>query len=271
MLRIADVIPPAEPTGDFWARELPDRAMSALLDRPDELVRDVLIVDEAQDVASPEYLDVLDLMVDGGLAGGNVMLFGDFERQAIFESGDGRAALRERCPHLSSHRLLANCRNLPRIGYLTNTFSGLDPGYSRFRRTDDGVDPMFLTFESGMDQSALLLDAIQRLRSEGYDLHEIVVLSLVRLASTAETTCDEWLRRVLHPADGSEGRPGLLRYATIHAFKGLEAPAVVLTDLDQGLVPGFQSLLYVGLTRATDRLVALIETHTLRAGLGGFK
>jgi hypothetical protein len=270
MLRIADVAPPANPTKKFWEEELPDQAMSALLDRPDQLVRGVLIVDEAQDVAAPQYLDVLDLMVDGGLSEGNVMLFGDFERQGIFESGDGRAALRERCQHLSSHRLSANCRNLPRIGYLTNTFSGLDPGYVRFRRTDDGVDPTFLKFESGADQSVLLVDAVQRLRGDGYELNEIVVLSPVRLTSVAETTRDSWLRSVLHEADGVRERPGQLRYATIQAFKGLEAPAVILTDLDQNLVPGFQSLLYVGLTRATDRLVALIEARTLRAGLGGF-
>lgn len=31
----------------------------------------------------------------------------------------------------------------------------------------------------------------------------------------------------------------------------------------------FASLLYVGLTRATDRLVALIEASTLRHALGG--
>jgi hypothetical protein len=153
---------------------------------------------------------------------------------------------------------------------VTNTFSGLDPGYARFRRTDDGIDPTFIKFESGTDQSALLVEAVQQLRGDGYDLHEIVVLSPVRQTSTAETTQDSWLRQVLHEADGVSERPGKLRYTTIQAFKGLEAPAIVLTDLDQDLVPGFQSLLYVGLTRATDRLVALIEGRTLRAGIGGF-
>jgi len=34
-------------------------------------------------------------------------------------------------------------------------------------------------------------------------------------------------------------------------------------------MPNFESLLYVGLTRATDRLFALIEAGTLRAALGG--
>lgn len=271
MLRIAQIAPPADPTADFWERELPDRATEVLLDQPESLRRDFLVVDEAQDVIAPQYLDVLDLLVDGGLANGRALLFGDFDRQALFETNDGRGELRHRCPGLVSHRLSVNCRNLPRIGFLTNSFSGLDPGYTRFRRYDDGIDPAFVKFNAGSDQSALLVEAVQGLRAEGYDLNEIVVLSPLRSASTAETTTDSWLRGVLRPADGTPPRPGQLQYSTIHAFKGLEAPAVVLTDLDHDGVPGFQSILYVGLTRATDRLVALIEARTLRAALGGFR
>ena len=64
-------------------------------------------------------------------------------------------------------------------------------------------------------------------------------------------------------------RPGQLRYATIHAFKGLDAPAVIITDLDEATSPNFESLLYIGMTRATDRLTALIEKQTLRTAHGG--
>ena len=85
--------------------------------------------------------------------------------------------------------------------------------------------------------------------------------------STAETTTDPWLRQVLQPASGLPPRPGRLQHSTIHAFKGLEAPAVVITDLDRLRVPSFEPLLYVGLTRATDRLFAIIESETLRQAL----
>jgi ATP-dependent exoDNAse (exonuclease V) beta subunit len=50
----------------------------------------------------------------------------------------------------------------------------------------------------------------------------------------------------------------------------LESPAVVITDLDKATAnDNFDSLLYVGLTRATDRLIAFIETDTLRKTIGG--
>jgi superfamily I DNA/RNA helicase len=143
------------------------------------------------------------------------------------------------------------------------------PGYRRFRRQDDGVDPSFVTYEANSDTSPQLVQAIRQLRADGYQLEEIVVLSPRRHDSTAETTTDSWLRQVLTPEEGRSPRKGRLRFSTIHAFKGLEAPAIVLTDLDDQWAPSFDSLLYIGMTRATDRLTAIVESRTLRAVLGG--
>ncbi|MGC5288864.1 NERD domain-containing protein [Micromonospora sp. DT231] len=263
LLRISGAKVPPGAGAAFWERDLPEAALEVLLDQPD-LAGDFLIVDEIQDMVSDPYLDVLDLMVTGGLDGGRVLLFGDFERQAIFEPGEGRRLLGARISRLSSHRLTANCRNLPRIGYQVNLFSKLQPGYRHFRRQDDGVDPTLVPYRAGADQSPLLVQAVRALRDEGYELNEIVVLSPLRDGSAAQTTPDSWLRQVLHPADGRHGRPGQLLHTTIQAFKGLEAPAVVVTDLDHRLVPGFESLMYVGMTRATDRLFAVMESGTAR-------
>ena len=42
-----------------------------------------------------------------------------------------------------------------------------------------------------------------------------------------------------------------------------------VTDLDDSRALNFDSLLYVALTRATDRLTTLVEQNTLRRLLGG--
>lgn len=271
MLRLAGLTHvPSNPAPEFWSEELPERAMEGLVDGGTALTSDFLIVDEIQDIATDPYLDVLDLMVDGGLKEGRVLFFGDFERQAIYENKPARERLRARAPYLASHKLMQNCRNLPRIGYQVNLLSHLQPGYQQFRRLDDGVDPTFHQYHAGHDQSALLASAVRELREEGYELSEIVVLSPMRESSTATRTEDQWLRQILKAADGLPARRGQVQYTTIHAFKGLESPAVVITDLDQTVAnDNFDSLLYVGLTRATDRLIALIETNTLRKAIGG--
>lgn len=260
------------PTGvgqQFWDSQLPDLALEALLDHGEAETGDFLILDEVQDLARSSFLDVLDLLVRDGLAGGRVLLFGDFERQAIYERGDGQALLRERIPGLASFALTVNCRNLPRIGTVVQRLSHMTPGYGRFRRDDDGADPNFIPFSRGQDQSVELANAVRVLRDEGYGLDEIVVLSPLQVGSTAETTTDPWLRQILRQADGQTPRPGQLRYSTIHAFKGLDAPAVIITDLDEAGSHNFGSLLYVGMSRATDRLTTLIETQTLRTAHGG--
>jgi hypothetical protein len=269
LLEIAKITAPADATDRFWSNELPELALDALLDSSNDDRDDFLVVDEVQDLITGPYLDVMDLMVKGGLKAGRIMLFGDFERQAIYEHGDGRELLASRVPNLPTCKLTMNCRNLPRIGYAVNRFSGLEPGYGKFRREDDGFDVTWLKYRQGEDQSGLLREAIQALRDDNYDLNEIVVLSPLGSESVAATTTDPWLRQVLKPVDGSAPKPGELHYSTIHAFKGLDAPAVVVTDLDRDRLSNFASILYTGLTRATDRLCGLMEEKTGLAGLEG--
>ena len=48
-----------------------------------------------------------------------------------------------------------------------------------------------------------------------------------------------------------------ITYSSIYRYKGLEAPAVVITDVDALDTPAQRSLLYVGCTRALQRLVIL--------------
>jgi hypothetical protein len=268
-LRLSGSQAPTRAGQQFWDEELPDLAIEALIRHGEREAGDFLIVDEIQDLAREPFLDVLDLLVKDGLQGGRLLLFGDFERQAIYETGDGRNVLTERISGLATFVLTVNCRNLPRIGTVVEKLTHMIPGYRRFRRPDDGADPEFIPIRRGQDQSAALADAVRALRNDGYGLDEIVVLSPLRQGSTAETTTDPWLRQVLRPADGLAPVAGQLRFSTIHSFKGLDAPAVIITDLDEATSPNFESLLYIGMSRATDRLTALIEIQTLRAAYGG--
>lgn len=100
---------------------------------------------------------------------------------------------------------------------------------------------------------------------------EIVILSpfgenhstVGRLLQRAEKSQDErWLRKQLK----HEGALGKVGWRSIFKFKGLEAEAVILTDLGQearefvatgGL--SWDDLIYVGLTRAKYRCVVLSD------------
>jgi superfamily I DNA/RNA helicase len=81
--------------------------------------------------------------------------------------------------------------------------------------------------------------------------------------SAAEAVTNDWLRKRLTPISRWEPNSNKIRFSTIHAFKGLDAPAVILTDVDNPNIPGFEDLLYVGLSRSTSRLVMLANRRVI--------
>jgi DNA polymerase III delta prime subunit len=267
LLKIVGAELPRGNSQEYWSHELPNKVIESLLESGP--LFDFLVIDEVQDLTQDIYLDIFDLLVEGGLARGRVLFFGDFEGQSIFISGGGLDSLRKRVPQLVQFALTVNCRNLPRIGTVVGTFSRLGTGYRRFRRGDDGVDPSVSGYRSSIEQSMLLVEAIQALRSEGFELDEMAVLSPLSSQSLAQTTDEAWLRQILLPSSGDRPRRGRLQFSTIHAFKGLEARAVILTDLSEDSGVDLESLFYVGMTRATDRLYAFVEARTLKAVVGG--
>jgi hypothetical protein len=251
MLRAVDTTPPDGAVDSWWKEELPELALDALLE--DGSAAELLIIDEIQDLCKPAYLDVLDVMVKGGLAAGHWLMFGDFKRQSIYGESDGRSLIKTRAPRSYPFKLYRNCRNRPRIGYAAAQASGLGDAYRGFRRADDTVNPEVRPYETPAEQARALTHALDMLRSDHYSPDEIVVLSPLASGSAAEIG-PQSLRRRLAPYSEHTGKIG---YTTVHSYKGLDAPAVVVTDIDRAEGEQAEALLYVALSRATDRLIVL--------------
>jgi superfamily I DNA/RNA helicase len=230
----------------------------------------MLVVDEAQDLLEEDYLDVFDLLLKGGLAGGRWLFFGDFERQAIYVADGGLGAqqaleaLSDRSPSHVKFSMRINCRNAEPIAETLVITSGLEPGYKRVLQDIEGsdVDPLF--YSSPADQAAHLAAAITNLR-ETFRLGEIVVLSM----RSDETSCAHHFsasatRTQLAPIrQVQDGQT--IPYASIHAFKGLEAPAVIITDIESLDDEKARALLYVGMSRARIRLYMLMHENCRRS------
>lgn len=263
MLRITGLSAPQNPSRDFWTRELPLRTLEVLLEGHElQNSFDTLLIDEAQDLCSEEYLDVLDLLVKGGLAGGEVMAFGDFDFQAIFARGgeriDGRVILQSRLQGFS-YSLKDNCRNRPRVGSIAASAAGVDP-YAAYLRPDDGVEVKIYSYSGRESQVEALISAIETLRKEHYQLGDIAILS--RLAGDAA-----WQHLPKSQSDrlapASPRGWTKIRTSSIQAFKGMEATAVIVTDLDSLSSIESRHLLYVAATRATDRLVLVLNNDAM--------
>jgi len=273
---------------EFWQEELPGMAMETLLERDDGSagerdLYDEIVLDEAQDVLRRSYLDVLDLSLRGGLAGGHWRFFGDFTWQRIYDA----AALSVEeflVPPISAMRceLRINCRNTPRVAELACACGHVTPGYKRVRRPDDNVEPEVKWYRDGGEQQKLLTAVLTELRDAGFAGPRVAILSPLgdENCAAAKLTEQPWRDRldplVREPADDEaeevgdwlaacipsdldavDLRSGKTKFCSIYRFKGLEAPAVVITDIEELETPAQRSLLYVGCTRALDRLVIL--------------
>ncbi len=246
----------------FWEDRLPrlacQRLASELADGVSANQFDELVVDEAQDILREPYLDFLDLSTKGGLAAGRWRIFGDFENQAIY--GTARLPLEEfrrrRTGDAPILRLRVNCRNTPLIAEWVHLLAGLDPPYSRVLRPDDGIQPELRFYSDSSRQQDLLTLALEELERAGYEAPEIVVLSnrSERSSAAATMTIAPWKDRLCSLERPLRGR---VPFGSIHGFKGLEAPAVIITDVETIVTPASRALLYVAFTRALQRLIVL--------------
>jgi hypothetical protein len=268
MLRISDERVPADAGAAYWGSELPalvtERLLSASVESP---MYDMLIVDEAQDLLSDPFLDVLELVVSGGVAGGSWAMFGDFERQAIYANGNAQPGLHRLKQRAAGgyavYPLRVNCRNVRTIADVVTLASGLVPGYSRVLADTDAADVEPIFYRNFEDQIDQLRSVLRRLVRK-FPTDQIVVLSMRSDAESCASSTVETLEGIrLVPYRSERQNEKSVRYASVHAFKGLESRAIVLTDIESLEDDQAKALFYVGMTRARLSL-SLMMSDRLR-------
>ena len=254
------------PSSHFWHEELPQRAIDRLLSDPTEsYLFDEVIVDETQDLLRNDYLDFIDLSLKGGLGAGKWKFFGDFEKQAIYganaETSIGEA-ISTRLSNAPQYTLRINCRNTPRIATLVHLLGDLDPEYSKILRPDDGVEPEIVYYTSEEDERKRLLQTVQKLRRDGFADPDISVLSTkapgIAISSMVSSSPE------IRFTDFENASNGQIGCGSIHAFKGMESPAIIVTDVETITGEQAASLFYIAMTRALHRLHILAHNSVKR-------
>ena len=275
----------------YWNKALPGAAETKLLENMDELalveasgtldpslasrlgIYDELVVDEAQDVVRESFLGVLDLCVRGALSEGKWQVFGDFEWQTVF---DDTVSLDSFCDSRDCHSvpLSKNCRNTRSVAGLACRLGSVDPGYSTILREDDDSMPVVHYYADDSQQRAQLVAVLDGLMAAGFSGSQILVLSTHSDDKSCAVSLKEqpWKDRLQllvegHDADGPVHlATGQTHYCSMRRAKGLEAGAVVLTDVDDLSEQMDRRIVYVGASRAVDRLVILAH-ESLRGQL----
>lgn len=233
---------PDEPAdgSDYYERVLPDlleRAAGELGPR-----YDAMVVDEAQDFRAtwwPKMLKLHRRPDDGPL-----FLFAD-SNQNLYggTSPDDLVDLTLPLP--------ANLRNTKPIHEFVSVFYRGDQPVEGRGPAGRPVD--VLPYRDEAELTHLLALVLKNLEEEGVSRKDVVVLTPSRLSKSAlrRTGTVNGYRLSEHP------KPGEVLACTVHGFKGLERPVVILAEIGERHREDLAQYLYVGGSRARNHLIIL--------------
>jgi hypothetical protein len=217
---------------------------------------DNIVFDEVQDLPARAVGDLVSAWTRG-LENPRILLLGDFTRQALYTGSTGTSVpkLEDVFGSLPVFNLRLNCRNTRRIALQTGILSGF--GEQRVSDRQPEGEQVSIQYYSGKaDGLGHLERVIKLLRESGQKASEAVILGPRRREASLVSdipAISGWRIR-----DLAEARRGDLAYSTIHAFKGLERPVVIIIDGEAATVDESDALLYVAMSRARLRLFILL-------------
>ena len=216
---------------------------------------DLMILDEAQDLLREPVLDVLNDWLVGGLAGGRWVMLGDFNRQALYTESDGewREKLALYADQFTHSTLKRNCRNTRSIGEETALLSGFQSLPYRLDN-EDCLPVDYRYWEDRPHQVRQLKKVLGLLRDDGVPDEEVIVLSPRRFE---HSVASDLPTGSVVPLDRNGSAPRGVLFSTVHAFKGLESPIVILCDLERLEEDRARALIYTGMSRARSHLILL--------------
>lgn len=243
---------PDDNTDTFFNETLPNTFINTIHTKKEY---DRIIVDEGQDLMNmTAYMCINEFIKDGWEKGKwtiyydpNQNIFGDSsEFQEIWEALKDSSFI---------YPLTVNCRNTKQIAQgnyaLTHVYK---PKYMRA----EGEEIAYHTYSTKDKEKEALFTSIRRLRSEGIRKKDIVILSYYKTDNPKSCLYNAQIPSDIGPIVFNQTKNFAdikqIRFYTIQAFKGLEAKAVIMIDIDSLSDEKKRLLNYVGISRARTYL-----------------
>lgn len=230
----------------YYQEILPGAALDALVDIG--CLFEKIIVDEAQDLISNNYLKIMDACLRRGLTRGRWFMFGDFSMQAIFSDGLSESDPKGKLEDITSFvrfKLHINCRNTKPICEEIQTVTGFSAPSDLWTRID-GPPVQYITWASMEEQHNKLNGLLRQLSDAHIHPEQITILSPRKREYSVVSMIEGYDIREFRIPETLN-----MTFCTIQAFKGLENTVIILTDIENYSA---NKLMYVGLSRARSGL-----------------
>lgn len=239
---------------EFWERRLPATMAHKAHQLPDGKRFDAIIVDEAQDFADHWWTPLLHALADQDQ--GRLGIYSD-EHQRVFN--------RFGAPPIQLVPLVLD-HNLRNTQQIYDTFKPLAPSGMSSR---GGTGPQVTFIPSTLDDAVHDSDdQVDILLDEGWRPHDIALLTVGKRHPQHTELQEKHGYRGYWDTYWDQSADCDVFYGHVLGFKGMERRAVVLCVNDSGRGERGAERLYVGLSRATDRLVVVGDPEAIER-LGG--
>jgi hypothetical protein len=232
---------------DFFSKEFPQLFIDAMIESEAEQW-DVLIVDEAQDLLTPDNLDAFDVLLRDGLTNGRWHFFLDPKQNIYSSFVQAEVEARLVDTHPTYDDLVENCRNTKQVAVQASILSGIDLA---LQGAPEGNSCDNIYYSDKSDFLSQLDALVARLLRRDVRPSEIAILSTRKrehsliAGKAAIGGCQ--IIDALEDVAYSESR---ILFSTMHAFKGLERPVVIAIDMENIGQVQWSMLHYAGLSRA---------------------
>jgi hypothetical protein len=246
-----DSIPPNDPNNleKYYTEDLPIEFLICNENISDEDKIDVLIIDEAQDLITPYYIEVFDSILKGGIKNGNWIMFGDFSNQAIYLNNPDQLfeLLNSKANYTKFPPLKINCRNTKKIASQNTLLTGSEiPEFTS--RNPDGKT-VICNYRTKTAQLKVIEDILIDIFKREIPMDKVTLLSPKRIENSIIgdfTPVLEFIKKGVQTS-------------TIQGYKGLENTIIILFDFDEITSEDMQRLMYVGISRARQELYLVLD------------
>lgn len=247
-----DTVPDDDSAETFFREILPNRFM----DECDVTEKyDRIIIDEGQDLMNMTAYLCINEFLKGGWEQGKWTIYYDSMQNIFGTNNEFDEVWQTLKNNAFIFPLTVNCRNTKQIALGNYAVTHIyKPEFMRA----EGIDIVYRNYSSKEKEAEGIFESIRKLRSEGLRKKDIVILSYYRMDNP-----DSCLYNVKIPDDIGTIRVNQnsnfadckhIRFYTIQSFKGLEAKAVIMIDVDSFSDENKRLLNYVGMSRARTYL-----------------